>query len=172
MAALYAALDEQRQARGLTWAGATREINRADARPVLHPISVSSVTGTRNGRGGEGNIVLQMLLWLDRTPESFVQDHPAPSTPPPPQPPPDRRLRWDVPALHAALDEKRQERGMTWKQVADEIGGFTPRDAHRPGQGAPYRLSASDETGHMARPAGREFHRGPGTALALGANGA
>jgi hypothetical protein len=61
MAALYAALDKQRRARGLTWAGATREINRPAARPVLHPISVSSVTGTRNGRGTEGNIVLQLL---------------------------------------------------------------------------------------------------------------
>jgi hypothetical protein len=29
---------------------------------VPHPISVSSVTGTRNGHGTEGNIVLQMLL--------------------------------------------------------------------------------------------------------------
>jgi hypothetical protein len=39
---------------------------------VLHPISVSSVTGTRNGRGTEGNIVLQMLLWLDRPAASFT----------------------------------------------------------------------------------------------------
>lgn len=92
---------------------------RPDARPVLHPISVSSVTGTRNGRGTEGNIVLQMLLWLDRTPESFVPDHPAPLTPDKllPQPPPDRRLRSDVPALHAALDRQRHERGMTWKHL-------------------------------------------------------
>jgi hypothetical protein len=128
MAALYAALDERRVGRGLTWAGVTREINRPDARPVLHPISVSSVTGTRNGRGGEGNIVLAMLLWLDRTPESFVPNHPAPATPDKflPHPPPDRHLRWDVPALHTALNEQRQERAMTWKQVADEIGGFTP----------------------------------------------
>jgi hypothetical protein len=128
MGALYAALDEQRRARGLTWAGATREINRPDARPVLHPISASSVTGTRHGRGGEGNIVLALLLWLDRTPESFVPDHPAPVTPdtvlrPPPA---DKWLRWDVPALHAALDHRRRERGLTWKQVADEISGFTP----------------------------------------------
>lgn len=43
-----------------------------------------------------------------------------------PQPPPDRRLRWDVPALHAALDQRRREQAMTWKQVADEIVGFTP----------------------------------------------
>jgi hypothetical protein len=128
MAALHEALDEQRRARGLTWAGATREINRPDARPVLHPISVSSVTGTRHGRGGEGNIVLQVLLWLDRTPESFVPGHPAPVTPDKllRQPPPDRRLRWDVPALHAALDDRRRERGLTWKQAAAEIAGFTP----------------------------------------------
>jgi hypothetical protein len=32
---------------------AAREINRPGARPVLRPISVSSVTGTRNGRGIE-----------------------------------------------------------------------------------------------------------------------
>jgi hypothetical protein len=128
MSALHAALDEQRRARGLTWAGVTREINRPDARPVLHPISVSSVTGTRHGRGVEGNIVLQMLLWLDRTPESFVPGHPAPVTPDKllRQPDLDRRLRWDVPALHAALDQTRRERALTWKQVADEIGGFTP----------------------------------------------
>ena len=127
MAALYAALDGQRRARGLTWSGATREINRPEARPVLHPISVSRVTRTGNGRTTEGNIVLQMLLWLDRTPESFVPDHPAPSTPDRilPRPPPDRRLRWDIPALHAALNQQRHERGMTWKQVADEIGGCT-----------------------------------------------
>jgi hypothetical protein len=128
MAALYAALDEQRQARGLSWAGATREINRPGARPVLHPVSVSSVTGTRSGRGGEGNIVLLLLLWLGRTPESFVPGHPAPSAPDAvlPQPPADRWLRWDVPALHAALDERRRDRGLTWKQAAAEIGGFTP----------------------------------------------
>jgi Helix-turn-helix len=71
---------------------------------------------------------LQLLLWLHRTPESFVPGHPSPVTPDKilPEPSPDRRLRWDVPALHAALNQKRQERGMTWKQVADEIGGCTP----------------------------------------------
>jgi hypothetical protein len=62
LAALCTAPDEQRRARGLTWAGVTREINRPDARPVLHPVSVSSVTGTSRGRGGEGNNVLLMLL--------------------------------------------------------------------------------------------------------------
>jgi hypothetical protein len=113
LAALYTAPDEQRRARGLTWAGVTREINRPDARPVLHPVSVSSVTGTSRGRGGEGNNVLLMLLWLNRTPESFVPGHPAPAAPGTllPRPSADRHLRWDVPALHAALDAQRQEQG-------------------------------------------------------------
>ncbi len=39
MAALYAALDEQCLARGLTWAGVTREIN-----PATRPVTV---LGTR-----------------------------------------------------------------------------------------------------------------------------
>lgn len=128
LTALYAALDEQRLARGLTWAAVTRELNRPDARPVLHPISASTVTGLRSRRVGEGNIVLQMLLWLDRTPESVVPNHPAPATPDKllRQPAGDRRLRWDVPALHAGLNERRQERGLTWTQVAAKSAGSGP----------------------------------------------
>src|SRR6185437_1581883 len=76
------------------------------------------------GRGVEGNIVLQMRAHTGE----FVPGHPAPLAPRTqlPKAPADRRLRWDVPALHAALDARRRERGMTWKQVAEEIGGFTP----------------------------------------------
>jgi hypothetical protein len=128
MAALHEALDERRRVSGLTWVGATREVNRPDARPVLHPVSVSSVRGTGSGRGIEGNVVLQMLQWLERTPESFVPNHPAPTTPQTlmPRASPDQRLRWDVPTLYAALSDRRQQRGMTWNQVAAEVGGCTP----------------------------------------------
>jgi hypothetical protein len=128
LAALHEALDEQRRARGLSWAGATREINRPDARPVLHPVSASSVRGTGEGRGVEGNVVLQLLQWLDRTPESFVPHHPAPTTAATqlPRPPADRHLRWDVARLYAVLNMQRQERDLTWKQVAGEVGGCTP----------------------------------------------
>jgi hypothetical protein len=128
MAALHHAIDAQRRTKGLSWARATREINRPDARPVLHPVSSSSVKGTGSGRGIEGNVVLQILQWLDRTPESFVPNHPAPSTPHTqlPRTPPDRHLRWDAPALYAALRDKRQEQALTWKQVAEQVGGCTP----------------------------------------------
>src|SRR6185437_4519416 len=65
------------------------------------------------GRGVEGNIVLQMRAHTGE----FVPDHPAPLAPRTqlPKAPADRRLRWDAPALHAALDARRRERGMTWK---------------------------------------------------------
>jgi hypothetical protein len=128
MAALHHAIDAQRRARGLSWAGATREINRPEARPVLHPVSASSVKGTGSGRGIEGNVVLQILQWLNRTPESFVPNHPAPTAAENqlPHTPPDRHLRWDVPSLYAAVNDKRQERALTWKRVAEEVGGCTP----------------------------------------------
>jgi hypothetical protein len=145
MAALHAALDAKRRALGLSWAGARRQIIRPDAVPVLHPISVSSVTGTGQGRGVEGNIVLQMLAWLDRTPESFVPGYLAPTTPRTqlPEAPADRRLQGTSQhfmALHAALDARRRERGMSCKQVAEEMGGFHPGHARRSCQGPPCRL--------------------------------
>jgi hypothetical protein len=32
--------------------------------------------------------------------------------------------RFDTAAIHAALDEKRRQRGLTWNEVASEIPGF------------------------------------------------
>lgn len=121
IAALHEALDQQRTARGLTWAAATREINALFKDVDARPISPSTITGMR-GRGSvEGNGVIQMLIWLDRTPESFVPGYSGPEaklsrvgT--------DLILRWHTGVMHQALDEKRVERDMTWKQVAEELG--------------------------------------------------
>jgi hypothetical protein len=65
-----------------------------------------------------------MLRWLNRTPESFspgadvVVEHAAlPSV--------ERHqiLRFDAKKMFAGLEAKRAERGITWTQVAREIGG-------------------------------------------------
>ena len=72
--ALYDALDEKRRAAGLSWAGATHAINRFG--PDRRAIASGTITGIRNKRVAEGNGVLHMLLWLDRTPESFVPGYP------------------------------------------------------------------------------------------------
>ena len=124
--ALYHAIDEQRRTRGLTWAAATREINRFDTQG--HPIATSTITGLEHKRAGEGDGILQMLLWLRRTPESFIPGFPESDAerfqlPAVTQ---EQVLRWDAKALHSALNEERQARGITWKDVARELGGVTP----------------------------------------------
>ena len=122
---LYAALDERRRTRGLSWAAATHEISGFGLE--RRAIASSTITGIGTKRVAEGNGVLHMLLWLDRTPESFVPGYPDAS---------DARFRlpsiskneilqFDAPALHAALSARRQTRGLTWSSVAREIGGVT-----------------------------------------------
>src|SRR6185436_813574 len=124
--ALYEALDTQRREKGLTWAAATREINRF--KTAGHPIATSTITGLKDKAAGEGDGILQMLLWLGRTPESFVPDIEEPNA--------DRyrlrvvdqqqTLRFDAKALHAALDAQRKSRDLSWDDVARQLRGFTP----------------------------------------------
>src|SRR6185295_3414637 len=71
LAALHHALDAQRQARGITWEKLVREINRNRASGV-HPIARSTVAGLPTKAVAEGDGILQMLRWLNRSPESFV----------------------------------------------------------------------------------------------------
>ena len=85
---------------------------------------MATIRGLENRREAEGDGVLQILVWLDRTPESFVpgiEDAQAAryrlrvveSN---------RILRFDTKAMHAALDQKRQATGATWKAMAAAIG--------------------------------------------------
>ncbi|HEX4959493.1 MAG TPA: hypothetical protein VF173_01545 [Thermoanaerobaculia bacterium] len=127
LGALYAALDAQRLARGISWQQVVREINALFEHVPARPISSSTVTGMRNRAAIEGNGVLQMLLWLNRTPESFVPGYQeaAAEALGLPYVGPHQILRFDTRKLYSALDAQRIERGMTWKQVASEIGGFS-----------------------------------------------
>jgi hypothetical protein len=68
--ALFAALDAERQARGLSWARMMREMRHSE-RPLPHPLSQTTVMGRRTKGVAEGDGVLQMLRWLGRSPESF-----------------------------------------------------------------------------------------------------
>ena len=125
--ALYEALDERRRARGLTWPQAAREIGA---------VSTSTLTGMRGRRSLEGDGVLQMLRWLERSPESFVngaQLSGLDAALPPVTPP--SILRFDSAAIHAALAAKRAERRLTWRQVALEIGGTNAANLTRLAEG-------------------------------------
>ena len=122
--ALYEALDARRCERKMSWAAVAREVSGSRIKPG----PTSTISKLRERRIAEGDGVLQMLLWLGRTPESFVTEHrnadshrfrlPEVTGP--------QVLRWDTPALFLALNTQRLERQLAWAQVAQEVGGYTP----------------------------------------------
>lgn len=124
--ALYDALDARRRALGMSWQEAARAISRLFERASARPISASTLTGMRGRRAVEGDGILQILRWLERTPESFVPGHEetAAAAATLPDLGPDQILRFDTRTLYSALDARRTDRGMTWTQVAQEIGGL------------------------------------------------
>ena len=127
IAALYAALDAQRDARGMNWQQVAREISARFDKCPAKPISASTLRALCAREAVEGDGVLQMLLWLDRTAESFVPDFERTSTR---MAPPLRRLeshqilRFDATAMYAMLDARRSEQALTWTQIAAAIGGI------------------------------------------------
>ena len=129
MDALCAALDDARTARGLTWTDLLAELNA----PFKFVPSVPTSLSTIRGMGGKASVtsavVLQVLRWLGRSPESFCEGRPpASGADASAEALPDvgaqRVLRFDTKGLHAALDEARRERGLTWRHVAGELPGF------------------------------------------------
>src|SRR5215813_4039825 len=113
--------------RKMGWKSVAREVNRTDERYDIHPISPSTISGLKNKRWGvEGDGVLQMLLWLDRSPESFVPGHPGAERPDArlPRGGAESILRFDVPLIYLKFDTKRSAIGLTWAQAAAEIGGL------------------------------------------------
>jgi hypothetical protein len=126
LGALYLAIDAQRQSRGITWQQAMLEINRqSNGKAGRHPIARSTVLGLRTKAIAEGDGVLQMLRWLNRSPESFVPGCKALDVHTLPYVPFDQVLRFDTVKLHAAIDTQRTARRLTWEQVAQEIGGMS-----------------------------------------------
>src|SRR5262249_30064060 len=89
-----------------------------------HPIATSTITGLRTKAVAEGAGVLQMLRWLERSPESFLPECSPELLSRSALPDTDRRdvLRFDTRKLYDALDKQRKARGLTWQQVAFKTG--------------------------------------------------
>lgn len=122
LAALYAALDAERQSRGLTWSAAVREMGGSADRKTAHALSVSTVKRTRSSKVAEGDGVLQMLRWLGRAPESFIEGLDSGQSVALPDPGKGHVLRFDTKRLHGALNAERSARGLTWREIARETG--------------------------------------------------
>jgi transcriptional regulator with XRE-family HTH domain len=111
LAGLYGALDARRRARGLSWQQAAHEIGTAR----------STIIRTAGDGVMEADGVLAMLRWLGASPERFVLPTRAGRSGAVPT------GRCDTPLVHRLLDRRRRDRGMTWREVADELGhGVTP----------------------------------------------
>jgi hypothetical protein len=128
MAGLAAALDAARRREGLSWVQLAGEISRPFEGAPSIPISPSTLRGMTAKRSVTSAVVLQVLAWLGRTPESFLvgsSNHAGPQQKLPDSRP-GRVLRFDTRAMHAEIDRQRRGRGPSWKDVADRLPGFTP----------------------------------------------
>jgi hypothetical protein len=122
MSALYDAVDAQREARSLSWSDVLRELNQVfEDKPSL-PFAMSTIRGIRDKRSVTSAVILQLLRWLDRSPETFIRHAvPVSESVALPKISTTAVLRVDTKALHAALDKTRIDRGMTWREVASQL---------------------------------------------------
>jgi hypothetical protein len=127
MQALHAALDDERRALGLGWEELTAEINKPFKGTTSIPISAGTIRTMPKKSSVTSAVVLQVLRWLDRSPESFLAGRLGQSNVDEKLPDAGaaRILRFDTQAMHAALDDERQRRSLTWKQLVAELPGFT-----------------------------------------------
>jgi hypothetical protein len=72
MRAFHVELDEQRRSRGLTWEEVAKEINRPFETTPSIPIGPGTLRDMLKKRSVTSAVVLQVLRWLGRTPESFL----------------------------------------------------------------------------------------------------
>ena len=124
--ALYGALDERRRADGLSWFELADELWELsadlNAERDDHPLCGGAVSRLRQRGATSCQYGLFMLRWLGRAPEDFLT---GPVVDVGETRLPDAgiesRLRWDLSEVHAALNERRQERGLTWAQLGQEL---------------------------------------------------
>jgi hypothetical protein len=65
---------------------------------------------------------LFMLRWLGQPPEAFLTGpNLAIGDAQLPRAGPDRRLRWNLKEVHAALNDARQQRALTWGALAEQL---------------------------------------------------
>jgi hypothetical protein len=125
--ALYQAMDERRTELGLSWTGVANGIWAVSAelneRLRDHPISPSTLTNLAKTSRTSCQHAVFMLRWLGRSPESFllgaVGDEERFALP---EAGSDRRLRWSLKLLYAAMNDKRRADGLTWVELASLVG--------------------------------------------------
>lgn len=109
--ALCEAVEEKRAAAGIKWGSM-----------VFGCMSRSTMERMRERGTATCNHVLPMIQWVGRTPESFTVDPDGAVHEVLPDPQGRWRWWWAHHELASEIDAKRQEQGMKWADVADEMG--------------------------------------------------
>jgi hypothetical protein len=120
-------LDERRQERGLTWTRLADELwmqsSELNERLGGDALCPGALYRTSLRKTMSCQYALPLLRWLERAPEDFldgqvvdVGDASLPSAGP------DKRLRWDLSELYAAVDSRRRELELTWVALGEQIG--------------------------------------------------
>jgi hypothetical protein len=123
---LFTALDAQRRDGGLGWYEHADELwqqsSELNVQRRDHPLCGGAVQRLETRGAISCQYALFILRWLGRPPEDFlsgpvvdVGDIRLPDAGP------DSRLRWDLRELHAATNEKRRERELTWAELARRL---------------------------------------------------
>jgi hypothetical protein len=125
--ALFSALDARRRDRGLDWWALADELwqqsSELNAHRADHPLCGGAIARLQQRGATSCQYALFMLRWLGRAPEDFltglvadVGDVALPWAGT------DSRLRWNLNEFHAALNQERRARDLTWAEVARQLG--------------------------------------------------
>jgi hypothetical protein len=126
-AAFVEAFDTERRARGLGWYEFADDLwaqsAALNAALTDHPLCGGAVSRLGSRGATSCQYALFLLRWLGSAPEEFLT---GPATDVGdtrlPEPGPNHRLRWNLNELYLALNAQRQERDLTWSQLAQTIG--------------------------------------------------
>jgi hypothetical protein len=125
--ALMSALDVQRADRGLDWSALAVELwqqsSDLNAELADHCLCPGALVRTARRGTMSCQYAVVILRWIGRAPEDFLTGRVANvGDTQLPEAGPESRLRWDLPQLHASLNEQRQARDLTWAALANELG--------------------------------------------------
>lgn len=122
---IYEAMDKKRLSLNISWADATYQISRT--KKGEKSMAVSTITGLKTRKLVEGDGVLQILLWLEKAPESFINGFRHPNANCYKLPMPDRGqvLRWNTDALFEAVMKQCEEMNITLKDASKQIGSYS-----------------------------------------------
>lgn len=123
---MIAALEAERTKHGLDWTDVARDMwdesAQLNAELADHGLCQGALIRTAKRATMSCQYALVILRWIHRAPEDFLSGPvvdvgetrlPAAG--------PDRRLRWHLSEVHAAINARRQDRQLTWAQLGEII---------------------------------------------------